>query len=92
MADLIDPLLKVAPPEAGASVSTPSVVTDRRRPGRLAQASPALIPLLRKPTQFVDTELNSNTDPLAPARGILVGLLLSVPFWALVGLGVWFIF
>jgi hypothetical protein len=23
-----------------------------------------------------------NEDPLAPARGILVGLVLSLPFWA----------
>lgn len=31
------------------------------------------------------------TDPLAPARGILLGCLLSVPLWALIGCAVWLV-
>jgi hypothetical protein len=29
------------------------------------------------------------TDPVVPARGIIIGLLLSGPLWSLIGLGVW---
>ena len=31
------------------------------------------------------------TDPLAPACGILLGCLLSVPLWALIGCAVWLV-
>jgi hypothetical protein len=85
---LIDCFLEAASSKAGASVATPSFISDQRRPGRLEHVSPALIPMLRKPGQYVDAD---DSDPLAPARGIAVGLLLSAPLWALIGLGVWFI-
>jgi hypothetical protein len=85
---LIDCFLEAASSKAGASVATPSFIPDQRRPGRLGHGSPALVPLLRKPGQYVDAD---DSDPLAPARSIAVGLLLSAPLWALIGLGVWFI-
>jgi hypothetical protein len=89
MVDLIDSLLEVAPTQARGPVATPSAVPDQRRPGRLEQVSPALIPLPCEPAQCADTDQDIDTDPLVPARGIIVGLLLSVPLWALIGLGIW---
>ena len=67
---------------------------DRRRPGRLDQASPHLIPLLRTAeieaaaASVIEEEL-AFEDALAPAKGIAVGLLLSVPVWAVLGGIVW---
>ena len=70
--------------------STPAATKDRRRPGRNDQASPHLIALLRNPeTANISTPLPGTVDApplggddLAPARGIIVGLVLSVPLWA----------
>jgi hypothetical protein len=95
--DLIDPLLNTVPAKAGAFAANVATVPDQRRPGRLDRVSPALIPLLRDPALCVDSASSVGTasyddsDPRAPARGIVVGLLLSVPLWALFGLGIWFI-
>ena len=67
---------------------------DRRRPGRPDQASPQLIPLLR--TAEIEAAAAAGLgddlpfeDALAPAKGIAVGLLLSVPVWAVIGGIVW---
>jgi len=80
------------PDLAPAPVATAS--KDRRRPGRHDQASPHLIPLLR--TSEIEAAAASDTgdelpfeDALAPAKGIAVGLLLSVPVWAAIGKIVW---
>jgi hypothetical protein len=88
MAELADPLLKAAPAKAGESITYASGSPDRRKPGRLEQMleqiSTDLSPLLRTETaQYVDA-----SDSRAPARGIVVGLLLSALLWALVGLAV----
>jgi hypothetical protein len=91
MVHMIHPALNAAPAKTGA-IATPSVAQDRRRPGRAEQVSSALIPLLREPAHGFDTHLNIDTDPLAPARAILVGSLVSVPLWTLIGLGVWLFF
>jgi hypothetical protein len=32
-----------------------------------------------------------NQDPLSPARGIINGLLISIPIWVIVGLIVWWV-
>ncbi len=64
---------------------------DRRRPGRL-NVSPTLVPLLRgdipdprngiaalpRPDQDLVWDKD---DALAPARGIALGLLISIPLW-----------
>ena len=71
-------------PDSRAAV----VVKDRRRPRRSDQVSPHLISLLRNPAadtltlpaSDVDTPLSG--DDLRPARGIIVGSLLSLPLWA----------
>ena len=68
---------------------------DRRRPGRPDQASPHLIPLLRTAeieaaaASGMAEELPFEEDALAPAKGIAVGLMLSVPVWAVIGMIVW---
>lgn len=69
------------PPPA---VSTEASVSDRRRPGRVNNVSPELIPLLRSqpaepasdaPPQFGDH------DQLGAVRGIAIGAALSAPLW-----------
>jgi hypothetical protein len=88
--DVTDPLQNGAPPRTSASATTPSAVMDQRMPGHLEQITPTLIPPLREPVRYV-SDPDFDSDPLAPARGIAVGIALSVPFWALTGLAVWFV-
>ncbi len=73
---------------------------DRRRAGRQA-VSPVLVPLLRDPAKgtgaldplhpVVETSYRDflDSDPfhdqMAPARGILLGLSISMLFWGAVG-------
>jgi hypothetical protein len=84
------------PPEAGPAetdaVAAPSVVQDRRRPGRAQRVSPTLIPLLRAPVHSVDTDLDEDINPLNRARGVMIACLVSVPFWGLIALGCWLFF
>ena len=68
--------------------STGPATKDRRRPRRNDQVSAHLIPLLRNPAADTLTLPADNVDPpppnddLRPARGIIVGSLLSLPLWA----------
>ena len=62
---------------------------ERRRPGRAEHVDPALLPLLRSgfdPAAVSGDlplhDIEDNPDPLSPARGIAVALLLSGIFWA----------
>jgi hypothetical protein len=72
---------------------------ERRRAGR-QDVSPALVPLLRDPasglalsnhpapadTPFRDyLETDPFHDQMAPARGIFLGLSISMMFWGIVG-------
>jgi hypothetical protein len=57
---------------------------ERRRPGRVENVSPELIPILRginAPALHDDLD---DMDDLAPARGIVTGLLISGVAWAAV--------
>ena len=77
--DLLDPLLYATRPvKATVPAANPPAARNLHRPARHAQC--------------VETVPDTATDPLAPSRGIAVGLVLSVPLWAFIGLGVWFIF
>jgi hypothetical protein len=75
------------------------VAFDRRRAGRKA-ISPVLVPILRDPavgtgaldrpalleTPYRDfIESDPFHDPMAPARGIVLGLSVSMLFWGFVG-------
>ncbi len=59
---------------------------ERRRPGRREHVDPALIPLLRrKPDQEATLpafELHEDRmADLAPSRGIVIGVLVSIVIW-----------
>jgi len=69
-----------------APAATAPAIHDRRRPGRPPTVSPHLIPLLRAPAEHEDPR---DVDLLAPARGIGVAVLLSLPFWAVCGIVLW---
>jgi hypothetical protein len=62
---------------------------DRRRPGRIESPSLALISLLRHPTVVIDTD--ADYHDLRPSEGIVRGVLLSVPLWAFIISGVFWV-
>lgn len=66
------------PTEPGDTAASP----ERRRPGRVENVNPALIPLLREETVRDDAVLERAGDDLDPARGIGVGIVLGVLLWA----------
>jgi len=68
------------------SPTPPQAVGDRRRLGRSANVHPTLISLLRHPTVTVETDLDD--DDIRPAQGLVSAVLLSLPFWLLVGIGI----
>jgi len=37
-----------------------------------------------------ETAPGDDADDVRAARGVAIGLLLSVPLWALIGLGLWY--
>jgi hypothetical protein len=67
---------------------------DRRRPGRREDVSPHLLPLLRNPAsvEIPPDEGSASLPPRddrAAAKGLLMALLLAIPLWCLIGLGIW---
>ncbi len=76
--DETKPLTHTAPPTAHASPG------GRRRPGRSEYVHPTLISLLRRPTVAIEADLGD--DDLRPAQGPVTAVLLSLPFWLLVGI------
>jgi len=74
------PLTPTAPQPAHPSLG------DRRRPGRTEYILPTLISLFRRPTDAVDADLDD--DDIRAAQGLAIAVLLSLPFWLLVGIGV----
>jgi hypothetical protein len=78
------------------------MLIERRRPGRIEYSNPHVIALMRDPTTldpaapadvpgpFHDPDTPADDgDGLAPAKGILAGLVLALPLWALIGAGAW---
>ena len=66
---------------------------DRRRPGRIDYTNSSLIALFRTPSASNDAPERDcdeardgveDVDPLASARGIALGLLVVIPFWAVI--------
>lgn len=75
-------------------------LTDRRRPGRVDYQNQHLVELLRDsdrvPTpelaeQPADSEFDAyeDEDPLRPARGILLGMLIASSMWIAGALALW---
>jgi hypothetical protein len=56
---------------------------ERRRPGRVENVSPELVPLLRGQVDLVVDTADRDPYDLAAATGIAVGSLISAPIWAL---------
>ena len=74
-------------------------LADRRRLGRVDYQNPHLLNLLRSPGEGpppaepveipADAELQEDPDSPAPARGILLGMLIGGSIWVAGGLIVW---
>jgi hypothetical protein len=77
---------EVGPPTPTALQAAHPALGDRRRPGRSEFIVPTLISLFRRPTDAVDGDLDD--DDIRAAQGIAIAVLLSLPFWLLVGIGV----
>jgi hypothetical protein len=79
-------------------------LTDRRRPGRVDFQNPHLVELLREPDNLpppaepaekpfeTDFEAYEDEDPLRPARGILLGMVIASGLWAAGALALWMLF
>lgn len=82
-------------PAQPVPVVAASALDGRRRPGRPAQISPSLVPLLRNaaaaevPTSLSSAEIKPFNDDLSMARGFGVGMLLAIPTWGAIGLVAW---
>ena len=84
--------------QSEASTATLDLM-DRRRQGRPAEASPALIPLLRGTLDPVFEDAGPAADPqliefgdpdhLRPAQGLATGLLMSGVIWGALAVPVW---
>lgn len=75
-------------------------LTDRRRPGRVDYQNQHLVELLRDSDrvpppelaeQPADSEFDAyeDEDPLRPARGILLGMLIASSMWIAGALALW---
>jgi hypothetical protein len=64
---------------------------DRRRPGRQADAKPALLPLLRGDVSddVANSEEKGNPDPIAAARAIVSAIPIAIVLWLLMGVALW---
>ncbi len=87
-----------AEPSVAQALSTadPEVLDSRRRPGRSAHVSQHLLSLLRDPASAEipapspgAVEVQSFREDLPIAKGLGVGLLLSIPAWTAIGLATW---
>jgi hypothetical protein len=59
---------------------------DRSRLDRIERPSPTLISILRHPTVVIDTD--SDLHDLRASKGIVRGILLSLPIWVLFIVGI----
>ncbi len=39
----------------------------------------------------MEAKMNEDDDPIAPARGVALGLLIVIPLWALIGCAIWYV-
>jgi hypothetical protein len=78
-----------------------ATVTDRRRPGRVDYLNPHLVALLQGRHQarlpenpgvgrgIIHDAGDTSDDPLAPARGIGIGVVVSAVIWAALATALW---
>jgi hypothetical protein len=91
-------------PSARSDNGKATITAERRRPGRIETSNPHLIKLLRRPEEIspaiedeaievLSTRIQDeiDTDLLAPAKGIILGLAISIAIWVLIGLAGWFL-
>lgn len=77
--------------ETAAEAANTAIVKDRRRPGRLHDVNAELIPILRGVEPPVEFELEE-VDQTAALRGLVAGVLFSVPIWvAIAYFGSWLV-
>ena len=82
-------MTEVTEVDAPPATLTAADVTDRRRPGRLENVSPALIPILRTSEPEIPIEFDE-VDQASAVRGLAFGVLLSAPIWAGIAyIGTW---
>ncbi|MDP9097099.1 MAG: hypothetical protein M3N26_11220 [Pseudomonadota bacterium] len=75
--------------EAAAETAAAAAAKDRRRPGRLDEVSPELIPILRGAEPDAELEFD-DVDQTAALRGLVAGVVFSAPIWvAIAYLGSW---
>ena len=86
---------KAAAGEDGAIATAAPALVERRRPGRVDYANPALIELLRaragdgtEHNLIAGPNENAESD-LAPAKGVLIGVVLGLSMWSAGGLLFW---
>jgi hypothetical protein len=86
---------KAAASEDGAIATAAPALVERRRAGRVDYANPALIELLRGPAgdatehDFVVCPNEDAESDLAPAKGVLIGVVLGLSMWSAGGLFFW---
>lgn len=88
-----EPSIADSPVIAPTPSPSPAAVADRRRPGRVNYTSPTLVDMLRgqpdataEPAEATD-ELE---DGLAPARGIVLGVMIGAVMWGTLAAFLWF--
>ncbi len=69
--------------DSARSASNP-IALERRRPGRVENINPVLLPLLRR----ADPETDRDHDDRRPTTGMAVALILSAPIWVIISLAV----
>lgn len=84
-------MTQVTEVDAPTTAETTIDTTDRRRPGRVENVSPTLIPILRVGEPATEIEFDE-VDQAAAVRGLAFGVLLSAPIWVGIAyLGTWFL-
>ena len=79
---------KIAPAIADVDLTEP--YWERRRLGRLEHVHPSLLSLLRG--KATECELGETREQgLAPAIGIMTGVIVSTPIWIIIGLLGWLV-
>lgn len=86
---------KAAASEVGAVATAAPAIVERRRPGRVDYANPALIELLRARAgdgtehNLIAGPIEGAESDLTPTKGILIGVVLGLSMWSAGGLLFW---